>query len=64
MHDKTLFDELERNTDTAFADFVKPYFIPSFGLICKDTERLVHSSIVQEVPYLDYLDHDVKTSKT
>ena len=63
MHDKTLFDELERNTDAAFADFEKPEFIPSFVLISKDAERLVHSSIVQKMPGLDYLNHDIKTSK-
>ena len=60
---KTLFDEHERDTDATLADFEKPEFIPGFGLICKYTERLLHSSVMQKMPYLDYLDHDVKTSK-
>ena len=57
MHDKTLFDEHEGDADAAFVDLEKPEFIKSFVLICKDTERLVHSIIMQEVLYLDYLDH-------
>ena len=54
---KTLFDEHERDADAALADLKKPEFIPGFGFIRKDTERLVNSSVVQKMPYLDYLNH-------
>lgn len=63
MHDKTLFYEQKRDTDTTLVDFEKPEFIPGFGLIRKDSQRLAHGRIVQKMPYLDYLDHDIKTSK-
>ena len=59
MHDKTLFDEHERDTDAALADLEKPEFIPGFGLIRKDTERLAHCGIVQKMLSLDYLNHDL-----
>ena len=59
MHDKTLFYEQKRDADATLVDLEKPELIKSFVLICKDTERLVHSIIVQEMPYLDYLNHDV-----
>ena len=55
---KTLFDEHERDADAALADLEKPELIKSFGLISKDSQRLVHSIIVQEVLSLDYLNHD------
>ena len=58
LHDKTLFDKHERDADAAFADLEKPEFIPGFMLICKDAERLVHCSVVQKMPGLDYLNHD------
>ena len=58
MHDKTLFYEQKRDTDTILAYFEKSEFIPSFVLICKDAERLVHPIIVQEMLSLDYLNHD------
>ena len=61
MHDKTLFDEHERDTDTILADFEKPEFIPGFMLISKDTKRPVHSSTVQKMPGLDYLNHDIQS---
>ena len=63
MHDKTLFDEHERDTDAAFDDLEKSDLIPGFVLICKDTECLAHCSVMQEMPGLDYWNHDFKTSK-
>ena len=58
---KTLFDEHERDADAALADLKKPEFIPGFGLIREDSQRLVHSSIVQKMPGLDYLNHDIQS---
>ena len=58
MHDKTLFDEHERDADAALADLEKPEIIKSFVLVSKDAERLVHPIIVQKMLSLDYLNHD------
>ena len=54
-----LLDEHERDADAALADLKKPEFIPGFGLIRKDAECLTHSSVVQKMPGLDYLNHDI-----
>lgn len=63
MHDKTLFYEQKRDTDAALADLEKPEVIPGFGFISKDSQSFAHGRIVQEMPDLNYLDHDIKTSK-
>jgi hypothetical protein len=58
VHDKNLFDEYKRDTDTAGCDLEKPELIKSFVLIRKDSESLAHFSVVQKMPGLDYLNHD------